>query len=53
MQRARVARSLLGGDAPGSALRALQDGMAEVQRHMGAPWRRWHVMRIFPVRPLT
>ncbi|KAK9819280.1 hypothetical protein WJX81_006108 [Elliptochloris bilobata] len=41
-------RSLLGGDKPGSALRALQNGMAEVQRHMGAQWRRWQVMRVFP-----
>ena len=39
-------RSLVGGDAQGSALRTLQDGMDEIQRHMGAPWRRYPFMRL-------
>jgi len=39
------------GDASGDALRALQDGMSEVQRHMGAPWRRYPFMRLLPARP--
>ncbi len=43
-------RSLVGGDAQGSALRTLQDGMDEVQRHMGAPWRRYPFMRLLKAR---
>ncbi len=41
----------MSGDASGDALRALQDGMSEVQRHMGAPWRRYPFMRLLPARP--
>lgn len=46
-------RSLVGGDAQGSALRTLQDGMDEIQRHMGAPWRRYPFMRLLKARMCT